>query len=227
MVPARSHRRETMSGNYVGKLGPRDRLSYSRATPETRTGPAAGYPHRGWPRSRSSTRSRRRRPAARPGGWRRPYCWSGCPRRAGRAVSRLATVRNAMAIPVTIPQPSFLPVDAARVPGDQHDHQPAQHARHHPDGPDPVAGRQRHVQSGGDEDRRGDRPPVLASSGCWRQFARGLRGRFTPDSHTPPWAAIVPPRSSGPGDAGTVSRAGGSDRPLRPGGLSCCISASA
>jgi hypothetical protein len=166
------------------------------------------------------------RPAARPGGWRRPCSWSGCPPRAGRQRAGWPRVRNAMAIPViTRGQVFCRPVRPAGVPGEQHDYQPGRHGPAPPRRAGPVAGRS-HVQSGGDEDRRGDRPPVLASSGCWRQFARGLQGRFTPGGHAPPWAAIVPPRSSGPGDAGTVSRAGGSDRPLRPGGLSCCISAS-
>jgi len=63
------------------------------------------------------------------------------------------------------PQPGFLPVDAARVPSDQHGQQPEQYDREHPGRLDPVASRQRHMQGGGDNDRQGHRPPVLAPFG--------------------------------------------------------------
>jgi hypothetical protein len=63
------------------------------------------------------------------------------------------------------PQPGFLPVDAARVSGDQHGQQPEQYDREHPGRLDPVASRQGHMQGGGDNDRQGHRPPVLAPFG--------------------------------------------------------------
>ena len=52
------------------------------------------------------------------------------------------------------PQPGFLPVDAARVPGDQDGQQTEQHDRDHPRGLDPVAGWQSHMQAGRDDNRQ-------------------------------------------------------------------------
>ena len=83
------------------------------------------------------------------------------------------------------PQPGSLPVDAARVPGDQHRQQREQHDRDHPDGLDPVLGRQRHMQAGGENDRRGDRPPVLTPLGGRCEGNLGPAGRFAPQSHNP------------------------------------------
>ena len=76
-------------------------------------------------------------------------------------------------------------MNAARVAGDQHRQQREQHDRDHPCGVDPVPGRQRHMQAGDDDDRRGDRPPALAPLGGRCQFDRGPAGRFPLGGHTP------------------------------------------
>jgi hypothetical protein len=83
------------------------------------------------------------------------------------------------------PEPGFLPVDAARVPGDQHGQQREQHNRDHPYGLHPVPGRQRHMQAGHDNDRRSDRPPVLTPFRSRCRLDRGPVGRLSPRSHIP------------------------------------------
>ena len=60
------------------------------------------------------------------------------------------------------------------------------------------------METGGDDDRQGDRPPVLTPFGGRRQLVRRPVGRLPPGSHTPPCAGPVRPVSSPPGDAAPV-----------------------
>ena len=76
------------------------------------------------------------------------------------------------------PQPGRLAVDAARVTGNERDHQHSQHHEcHRPRVVEPELGRQEEAQSPGQKDSGGHRPPALTHPGPLRRHNARYRNR--------------------------------------------------